>query len=186
MTTASAASPSIPTAATHGERLRHSPAVRAAVDAMVAELRAASAGITEVRPPNPALKVSYEALMKRAADVRGRGLLYPYIGSGLGNCALVELADGSVKWDMINGIGVHFFGHSDPDLAALGIMSGLDDTLKHGNLQTNFEAIEFAETLLAEARKNSRLKYAYLSTSGAMANENAIKVCYQSTRRRRV
>lgn len=179
MTTASAASPSIPTAATSGERLRHSPAVRAAVDAMVAELRAASAGITEVRPPNPALKVSYDALMKRAADVRGRGLLYPYIGSGLGNGALVELADGSVKWDMINGIGVHFFGHSDPDLAALGIMSGLDDTLKHGNLQTNFEAIEFAETLLAEARKNSRLKYAYLSTSGAMANENAIKVCYQ-------
>ncbi|MEK6701302.1 MAG: aminotransferase class III-fold pyridoxal phosphate-dependent enzyme [Planctomycetota bacterium] len=171
--------PAVSPSATVGQRLHSSPVVRAAVDSIVAELKKHSATITDVRAANPGLKESYEALMKRAADVRGRGLLYPYVGSGVGNGALVELADGSVKWDMICGIGVHFFGHSDPDLAATAIASGLDDTLKHGNLQSNFEAHQFSETLLNEAKKNSRLKFAYLATGGAMANENALKVCYQ-------
>src|SRR5262245_5035886 len=92
------------TGATIGEQLHSSPAALAAVRAVVEEIKAKSSQITDVRAPNPALKASYEALMKRAADVRGRGLLYPYIGSGVGNGALVELADGSVKWDMICGI----------------------------------------------------------------------------------
>ncbi|MCC6676832.1 MAG: aminotransferase class III-fold pyridoxal phosphate-dependent enzyme [Phycisphaerales bacterium] len=164
---------------TLGGQLRASPAVMGAIDALVRETKAASARLTDIRPANPGLKESYDALMKRAADVRGRALLYPYIGSGLGNGALVELADGSVKWDLICGIGVHFFGHSDGELIRESLIGSLDDTVKHGNLQSNFEAFEFMETLLAEAKKNSRLKYAYVSTSGAMANENAIKICYQ-------
>lgn len=172
--TASAAAP-----ATHAQRLGASPAVDQAVEAMVAELQAAQARITDVRPADPALAKPYADLLALAADVRGRGLLYPYIGSGLGNGALVELADASVKWDMICGIGVHFFGHSDPDLARVAIRSGLDDTLKHGNLQTNAQALEFSQTLLAQARATSRLKFSFLSTSGAMANENALKICFQ-------
>ncbi|MDX2148925.1 MAG: aminotransferase class III-fold pyridoxal phosphate-dependent enzyme [Planctomycetota bacterium] len=164
---------------THGAALRHRPGVRAAIDTLVNEVRAASSEITDVRPPNPGLKESYESLMARAAAVRGRGLLYPYLGSGLGNGALVELADGSVKWDMIIGIGVHIFGHSEPDLVRAAAEASLDDTVKHGNLLSNFEAYEFGETLLNEAKKGSRLKHAYVSTSGALANENALKVCYQ-------
>jgi 4-aminobutyrate aminotransferase-like enzyme len=166
-------------AGTVGEALKHSPAVKDAIDTLVSEVRRHSAQITDIRPPLPGLKESYEALMARAGDVRGRGLLYPYLGSGLGNGALVELADGSVKWDMICGIGVHFFGHSDPDLIAESLRGSLEDTLKHGNLQASFEPYRFCETILAEAAKGSRLKHAYVSTSGAMANENALKMCYQ-------
>jgi 4-aminobutyrate aminotransferase-like enzyme len=183
MTTLTSQPTSVPSAAasTVGTQLRRSPAVRAAIDAMVQELRAKSAQISDVRPPNAALKEEYESLMNRAAAVRGRPLLYPMLGSGVGNGALVELADGSVKWDMVCGIGVNFFGHSDPDLAQVAIEAGLDDVVKHGNLASNFEAYSFAETLLAEARKHSRLKHAYISTSGAMANENALKVCMQKS-----
>jgi len=168
-----------PSASTIGAALHSSPVALTAVRTIVDEITAASARITDVRPADPALKEGYDALMKRAADVRGRGLLYPYIGSGIGNGALVELADASVKWDMICGIGVQFFGHSDPDLAEAALRSGLDDTVKQGNLQTNFEAYSFAETILSEAKKHSRLAHAYISTSGAMANENALKVCFQ-------
>jgi 4-aminobutyrate aminotransferase-like enzyme len=166
-------------ARTIGQEMRESPAIKSAIDAIVADVRARSSQITGVRPPVGALRESYEDLMRRAADVRGRGLLYPYLGSGIGNGALVELADGSVKWDMICGIGVHFCGHSDPDLLAASIRGSLDDTLKAGNLQANFDAYGFCETLLAEARRGSAMRHCYAATSGAMANENALKLCLQ-------
>ena len=163
---------------TVGASLHASPAVKAAIAAAVAEVKAKSALITDAKPGNPALANQYKELMDRAAAARGRPLLYPFIGSGVGNGPLVELADGSVKWDMICGIGVHFFGHSDTDLIGAQLAGGIDDTLKHGNLVSNFEAYQFAETLLKEAAKGSKLKHAYISTGGAMANENALKVCF--------
>jgi 4-aminobutyrate aminotransferase-like enzyme len=178
---ASSVTPSVTSSGqtTVGQALKASPAVKAAVDAIVREAQSASARITGVAPPRAELKQSYDDLMARFAAVRGRGLWYPYIGSGAGNGALVELLDGSVKYDMICGIGVHFFGHSDADLIREAVEGGIDDTVKHGNLQSNFEACEFGEVLLAQAKKHSRLKHVFVSTSGAMANENAVKVCYQ-------
>lgn len=164
---------------TVGESLMNSPVVDAAVRQIVGEVKAKSAQITDVRPPNAALKQSYDQYMARAADVRGRALLYPYLGSGVGNGALVELLDGSVKWDMITGIGVQFMGHSHPEVVEAAVRGGVADTVQHGNLQSNFEAYRFAELMTSLAKKNSRLKYCYCSTSGAMANENALKVCYQ-------
>src|SRR5262245_17531040 len=162
-------SPAGPATPTVGQQLHSSATVQAAIGQIIGELKATSAQLTDVRPARVELKQTYDDLMARATAVRGRGLLYPYIGSGIGNGALVELADGSVKWDMICGIGVHFFGHSDPGLAEAALASGLDDTLKHGNLSSNFEPYEFMEVLLREAGRNSKLKHCYLSTSGAMA-----------------
>lgn len=164
---------------TAGSQFHGSPAVEAAVRAIVAEARAASSRITEVRGPSAELKVAYDDLLRRAGEVRGRGLLYPYLGSGLGNGALVELADGSVKWDMICGIGVHFFGHSDADMMEHALRGALSDTGMAGNLQSNFDHYALGEALLSQARRSSRLAHVYLSTSGAMANENGLKVCYQ-------
>ena len=185
MTTATQSTSSPATASalqqTVGKQLHSSPVVAAAIRTMVEELKTRSATITDAKAGEPALKADYDALMARAAAVRGRPLLYPFVGSGIGNGPLVELCDGSVKWDMICGIGVHFFGHSDPDLAEAALKSGLDDTVKHGNLVSNFEAYSFAEVLLNEAKRNSKLKHAYIATSGAMANENALKVCMQKT-----
>jgi 4-aminobutyrate aminotransferase-like enzyme len=183
---ASAAAHSSPSAATGaqaattlGADLAASPAVRTAIDTLLREVTARSSRLTDVRPAHDSLHEPYEAFLKRAADTRGRALLFPCLGSGLGNGALVELMDGSVKWDMICGIGVHFFGHSDTEVLRATLEASLADTLMHGNLQSGFDAYEFAETLLGEARKGSRLKYCYCATSGCMANENAIKVCYQ-------
>ncbi|MDP1661240.1 MAG: hypothetical protein Q8L55_04920, partial [Phycisphaerales bacterium] len=114
----------------HGQELQQSPALAAAIDGIVAEVAARSALITDIRGArSDTAKLSYEALMARAADVRGRALLYPYLGSGLGNGALVELADGSVKWDMITGIGVHFLGHSDPAMIAATVRAGTSDVV---------------------------------------------------------
>ncbi|MEM9167574.1 MAG: aminotransferase class III-fold pyridoxal phosphate-dependent enzyme [Planctomycetota bacterium] len=162
-----------------GAQLSTDPAIREAVDAIVHRVGELSDALTDVRGPADGAGESYQQLMDRAAAVKGRGLLYPYVGSGLGNGALVELADGSVKWDMIGGIGVHFFGHSHPELVRASVAGSFEDTAKHGNLQSGFEAYRFGETLVELAQRNSNLKHAFVTTSGAMANESAVKVCYQ-------
>ena len=166
-------------AGTHGFGLRSSATIRSAIHAIVQEVSARASAIRDIRPPDPGLREEYEALMARASACRGRGLLYPSLGSGLGNGALVELADGSVKWDMICGIGVQFFGHSDPELLGAALEGSLSDTLMQGNLQSNFEAYELAEVLLREASRGSRVKHCFVSPTGALANENALKVCHQ-------
>jgi acetylornithine/N-succinyldiaminopimelate aminotransferase len=164
---------------TIGSELQSSPAIDAAVEQIVREVQARSARLTDIRPASAALKESYDSYLKRAGETRGRGLLYPYLGSGIGNGALVELMDGSVKWDMICGIGVYFFGHSDADQIRTAVKASLNDTLQHGNLQSGWEPYEFSEALLKFAGRGSKLKHCYSTTSGCMANENALKVCYQ-------
>ena len=167
--------------ATAGARHLASQAVDSGIESILDSVSQFGAEITEVRPPREDLVEDYARLMARAGEARGRALLYPYIGSGLGNGALVELGDGSVKWDMICGIGVHFFGHSDPGMMREVILGSVGDTLMHGNLQTGFEPYEFSELLLAEAAKGSSLKHCFVAASGALVNENALKLAYQKS-----
>lgn len=168
------------TAMTLGEQLRASPALRNAISAIVAEVQAKRSAITDVRGPrSPELAESYRQHLDSMAQVRGRPLHYPYLGSGIGNGPWVELMDGSVKLDMITGIGVQFFGHSDPDLLAAALAAAAGDVVMHGHLQANEEAMRFGEALVEQARRRSRLAHAFLCNSGVMANENALKVCFQ-------
>lgn len=166
--------------------LADNPVIQDAIDSIVRELIEAQSTITGVRPPHMELTESYQGYLDRVAKTKGKPPLYPYVGSGVGNGPLVELADGSVKWDMINGIGVHMFGHSDPDLVATALRAAMGDTVQQGNLQFNADSIEFSELLLAEASRSSKLKYCFTTNSGVMANESALKICYQKTGAERV
>ena len=157
------------------------PETRAAIEAILGRLEAAQSGIDGARPAAPGGRENLQGWIDRSADAKGRGPIFPYVGSGIGRGPLVELLDGSVKWDLINGIGVHMFGHSDPGMVRAAIESALSDVAMEGNLQFNAESIAFAELLASEARKGSKLKHVFLTNSGAMANENAIKVCQQKT-----
>ena len=153
--------------------------INASIDAIVDQVGELNSTITDVRGPKPELAESFKSMMDRSAAVKGQKLMYPSLGSGAGNGALVEMADGSVKWDMLTGIGVHFLGHGNPKLIKAQLVGGLNETTKHGNLQTNFVAYEFGEKLVKLASRSSNLKHAFMTTSGAMANESALKVCYQ-------
>lgn len=136
--------------------------------------------ITGIRTPNPELKVSYDALLKEFGELRGGSLFFPYLGSGLGNGVLVELADGSVKYDFISGIGVHHWGHSHPALVKALLDAAMRDTVMQGNLQQDIETVSLARSLLLGAnKKGAKLGHCFFSTSGAMANENALKAVFQ-------
>ena len=124
---------------------------------------------------DPALKSRYDGLIEELNGLRSNKIHYPYLGSGIGKGTLVELVDGSVKYDFITGIGVHTFGHSSPLIVEAGIEAALSDTVMEGHLQQNEDVVELSR-LLKEA---SGLPHAFISSSGAMANENGLKVLFQ-------
>ena len=111
-----------------------------------------------------------------ARDLRGRPLFFDrLVGSGIGKGALVECLDGGVRYDFITGIGVHFFGHSDPGVQEVAVKAALADTVQQGNLHLGAEYPQLLQVLLEHAPEP--MKYGWLATSGADANENALKVC---------
>lgn len=159
----------------HAERLKKDPRVAQAETLLLAAVQEHSSNIQTIKPPELQRKIAYEELLHAVSKERGAQLYFPFIGSGLGNGSLVELLDGSVKFDMITGIGVHFFGHSHPAIIKSTIQAAISDTVMQGNLQQNLEGHELA-ALLTDL---SGLPHCFISTSGVMANENALKIAFQ-------
>ena len=136
--------------------------------------------ITGVRGPNPDLAQSYAEVLQQFSQLRGAKLFFPYLGSGIGKGSLVELADGSVKYDFISGIGVHHWGHSNATLVEASVDAALQDTVMQGNLQQNAQGAVLAQEILSAANAGgATLSHCFFSTSGAMANENALKIIFQ-------
>ncbi len=137
--------------------------------------------ITSIRGPQPELVEPYKNMLDRLSVARGGAPYFPYIASGLGNGPFVELADGSVKLDFIVGIGVHGLGHSHPAMLASTVDAALEDTVMQGNLQQNSPSLRLAERLIGLANQSgAKLAHCLLSTSGAMSNENALKIAFHS------
>ena len=109
---------------------------------------------------------------------RGRELYFPFLSSGLGSGPFVELVDGSVKYDMITGIGINFFGHTHPELIS-EMIDGLGSDPMQGNLEPGIEAKELIHTVLAHVGQDCRLTHGWLMCSGTMCNEIALKIIRQ-------
>lgn len=136
--------------------------------------------ITQIRPPISDLKLTYQNVIESFSKMRGGNLLVPYLSSGLGRGALVELSDGSVKYDFISGIGVHILGHSHPELIAAAFDAALSDTIMQGNLQQDIRSVGFTKTLLDMANaKGACFDHCFLTATGVMGGENALKIAFQ-------
>lgn len=162
-----------------GQQIDQSSKVQSLIKDLVQEVSKLNSQITTVHAPRPEYVDSGKRWIEKAGQFRGRPLHYPYIGTGAGRGPFVELEDGSVKLDLINGIGIHLMGHSHPRVMEAAVRGALADIVNQGNLQPNREYQQFTEKLVTLAGKNSRLKYAWLSTCGTMANENALKISRQ-------
>ena len=167
--------------ATIGTELKDSPAMNGLLDQMVAQVLAFSARIDGVRPPDPELAAGMRAAIQTVGEVRSRPLYYDFIGSGVGRGAYVELEDGSVKLDLINGIGIHLFGHSHPAVVRATLAGATSDVIHQGNLEPNAEYVNFMARMGRLGARHSRLRHVWLSTCGTMANENALKIARQKT-----
>jgi acetylornithine/N-succinyldiaminopimelate aminotransferase len=164
---------------TKGQQILSSEKINKLIKELSNEVHSINKQIFAPKPPETALVDSYKAIMERVSVSRGRPLYHPYVGSSSGHGVYVELEDGSVKLDLINGIGIHIMGHSNPKLIEAALRGAVSDIVMQGNLEPNKEYLQMTERLVSLASKKSRLKYAWLSTCGTMANENALKMARQ-------
>jgi acetylornithine aminotransferase len=161
------------------EALRGDPRIAEARRLIAEALSDHAAGLTDVRPVQGERQAGYQELLERLTSVRGGPPIWPYLSSGIGQGPYVELADGSVKLDFICGIGVHGCGHSHQAMVQAAIDAALEDTVMQGNLQQHPPSIAMGERLISLARQGgAKLDHCLLSTSGAMANENALKIAF--------
>lgn len=155
-------------------RLRHDPRVAEGKKLLMEAVRAYQQQPAAVRPPQKELMQTYQETLEAFNVLRGGKLYFPFLGSGWGQGPLVELLDGSVKYDMITGIGPHFWGHCHPPLIEASLDAALNDTIMQGNLQQNQEAFLLSRLLV----NASGMDHCFLTSSGAMANENALKLAF--------
>jgi 4-aminobutyrate aminotransferase-like enzyme len=149
---------------------------------LLAAIAESSSRVRRIKPANssPEARESFQATLQEFVRNRGRDLFYPYIASGIGSGPFVELVDGSVKLDLITGIGVNLFGHSHPELMA-EMIDALPADIMQGNLEPGHEAPALLKALLARtgAENGSRLRQGWITTCGTMANEIALKIIRQ-------
>lgn len=171
-----------PTGTLVADQLMNDPRVQQAEALLQAALADARAKLNGVRRPRTELQESYDKLIERLFSARGGATYFRYLGSGVGNGPWVELADGSIKLDFIVGIGVYGLGHNHPEMLTSSIRAALQSTIMQGNLQQHVESLNVAELLIELARQDSGtpLSHCLLTTSGAMANENALKIAYHN------
>ncbi|MBF0314976.1 MAG: aminotransferase class III-fold pyridoxal phosphate-dependent enzyme [Oligoflexia bacterium] len=117
--------------------------------------------------------------LEEYTNMRGREFFFRYISSGRGYGPFTELIDGSVKYDLINGIGTNVLGHAHPLMIQANLEAALVDTVMCGNLQTYPDANEGAITLLNTVKDKSRLRHFWFAQSGGCSNDLALKLVWQ-------
>ncbi len=150
--------------------LSDAPGVREAAQALIEAVRVA-AGERELSPK------AYEDALRSIARLRGRPLAVPALVASSGRGARVRLADGRTVLDFVCGIGTYLFGHSDSDLLETAVVAAAGDSVYQGHLAPAAEYPELLRALLRHA--GPHIKHGWLSISGAIANENALKVVLQ-------
>jgi 4-aminobutyrate aminotransferase-like enzyme len=152
------------------DSLADSPAVRAAAERLIDAVAEESAE----RALSPQ---AYARAVRETERLRGKPLFLPVLTAGTGRGTRVRLADGRMLLDFIGGIGIYAFGHSDRDLLGAAVAAAATDSVFQGHLAPGAEYLRLSRTLVKHA--GPRLKHAWLSVCGAMANENALKMILQ-------
>ncbi len=147
----------------------------------------AAQGCDAIRAPDPNKVEASKKAIDELGQLRGRPLIYQMIPSGKGAGPFVEMLDGSVKMDLICGIGVHLFGHGHPALMLSSLRASLKATTMQGTLMPCSEYAQLLRLLLKHGSHvahlgpegQCELAAGWLTTCGTMANELALKIIRQ-------
>ena len=83
------------------EKLKNDPRLAEAKKLILEAVAEHQQEIVSVRPPEPSLAEDFNSMLGTFGEMRGAATFFPFLGSGIGNGPFVEIADGSVKLDMI-------------------------------------------------------------------------------------
>lgn len=135
--------------------------------------------INKVTPSQEDKKEELNNIVDDYANYRGRELFFKYISSGRGHGPFTELVDGSIKYDLINGIGFNLLGHSHPIFIKSALEAATVDTLMVGNLQPSVHPYRLSKRII-ESVAGSKLKYFWFAAaSGSFAGDTALKILWQ-------
>src|SRR5690606_30929285 len=134
-----------------GTKLRDSKKIDDLLNQAVQEVMAVSEQIEGIRDARPEIKESAAKDINEVGSTRGRPLFYPYLGTGVGRGPYTEVNDGSVKLDLINGIGIHLMGHSHPKVLKATLRGAMSDVVMQGHLEPNYEYLEFSRKIASLA-----------------------------------
>ena len=140
-----------------------------------------------IRAADPAKTAAAAKQIEEMGKLRGRPLMFPVFPSGRGSGPYVECSDGSVKLDLITGIGVHLFGYGHPEIMAVSAQASMKSPATQGTLMPGAEYLEVSRRLVEAATSLAHLKEdqkskivgTWLATCGTMANELALKIVRQ-------
>jgi 4-aminobutyrate aminotransferase-like enzyme len=148
------------------------------IDHLFSSILFAQSSINKIKPADEDKKEILSQKLKEFSKNRGRDVVYSYLSSGRGHGPFTELIDGSVKYDLIGGIGINLMGHSHPIIVKSILEAATSDTLMCGNLMPYQESSELSEIMVKSVSK-SRLKHFWFTCSGSMANDTALKLIWQ-------
>jgi len=135
---------------------------------------------TRVREADGAPSLSPDAYTEQLTALgaaRAHAPALPLLAIGHGRGARVRLADGREVIDLVAGLGPYAFGHADPDLLETAAIAATNDVAFQSHILPGPQYAALTERLVALA--GPRLVHAWLSMSGSMANENALKMIFQ-------
>jgi 4-aminobutyrate aminotransferase-like enzyme len=146
-------------------------------------------GCEGIRAANPERLAESQTLVERMGQVRGRPLLYPMMPTGRGSGPYIEMMDGSVKLDLITGIGVGLFGYNHPELVMEAVKASFRAPVTQGTLMPGKDFLRLSENILKYGNgeglphlppeAKAKLTGVWMSSCGTMANELALKIVRQ-------
>ncbi len=158
----------------------HNETIQNQIDQLFSSVLLEQQKFNSVKPADPNKVDKMREMIDSYADLKGRGLFYDYFSTGRGHGPFTELIDGSVKYDLINGIGFNILGHSHPVLIKAALESATVDTMMCGNLQSYIEPYELSKVILDQV-KDTKLKYCWFGGSGSFVNDMALKMLWQKS-----
>lgn len=128
--------------------------------------------------PNPGQVPKLKDQLDQLKDLRGVEEVYPYLSTGVGHGPYTQSQDGSVKLDLVSGMGIYLLGHGHPLIYKAKIQTLSSNQILAGGLLLYPEAKEFTQSII-ELAGPSKLDHFWFSPSGAMANDTALKLLWQ-------
>lgn len=156
----------------------HSTTIQNQIDQLFSSILLEQQSINGLKPADEGKSKEMHDLIESYTSMKGRGLFYDYFSTGRGHGPFTELVDGSVKYDLINGIGFNILGHSHPVLIKAAIESATVDTMMVGNLQSYHAPYELTKEILKHTGK-APIKYCWFGGSGSFVNDMALKMLWQ-------